>query len=62
VAEDEWLPVAVGLSASLVAMLAHGLVDHSFFLIDLAFVFFLTLGVGVRLAAGPDLPGQSAAP
>jgi O-antigen ligase len=62
VAEDEWLPVAVGLSASLVAMLAHGLVDHSFFLIDLAFVFFLMLGVAVRLAAGRDLPGQSAAP
>jgi hypothetical protein len=31
--------------ASVADMLAHGLVDHSFFLIDLAFVFCLTLAV-----------------
>jgi hypothetical protein len=30
-------------------MVAHGLVDHSFFLVDLAFVFYLILGVGVWL-------------
>ncbi len=46
-ADREWLPVAAGLLGSLAAMLAHGLVDHSFFLIDLAFVFYLLLGVGV---------------
>ena len=43
----QWLPVAAGLAGSLAAMLAHGLVDHSFFLIDLSFVFFLILGVVV---------------
>ncbi len=47
--DAEWLPVAAGLGGSLVAMLAHGLVDHSFFLIDLAFVFFLIFGVAVWL-------------
>jgi O-antigen ligase len=49
----EWLPVAAGLGGSLAAMLAHGLVDHSFFLVDLAFVFFLILGVAVWLDARP---------
>ena len=44
-----WLPVAAGLAGALAAMLAHGLVDHSFFLVDLAFVFFLILGVAVWL-------------
>jgi O-antigen ligase len=48
-AGPEWLPVAAGLGGSLAAMLAHGLVDHSFFLVDLAFVFFLILGTAVWL-------------
>jgi O-antigen ligase len=41
--------LCVGLMASVAHMLAHGLVDHSFFLIDLAFVFCLTLAVAQRL-------------
>ena len=45
----EWQPVAVGLAGSLAAILAHGLVDHSFFLIDLAYAFFLLLGTAVWL-------------
>lgn len=45
-----WLPVAVGFAGSLAAMVAHGMVDHSFFLIDLAYVFYLTLGVAVWMA------------
>jgi hypothetical protein len=45
----EWQPVAVGLAGSLAAILAHGLVDHSFFLIDLAYAFFLLLGTAVFL-------------
>lgn len=49
-ANAERLPVAAGLAGGLAAMLAHGLVDHSFFLVDLAFVFYLTLGVGSALA------------
>jgi O-antigen ligase len=46
---SDWLPVAVGLSGALAAMLAHGLVDHSFFLVDLAFVFYFILGTAVWL-------------
>lgn len=46
-ANPEWLPVAAGMGGSLAAVVAHGLVDHSFFLVDLAFVFFLILGVSV---------------
>lgn len=37
--------LALGLMASMVDFLAHGLVDASYFLIDLALAFFLTLGV-----------------
>lgn len=47
--ESEWLLIAVGLSGSLAAMLAHGLVDHSLFLVDLAFAFFLIVGVSAWL-------------
>jgi O-antigen ligase len=35
----------LGLMASMVAFLAHGLIDNSYFLADLAFVFCLTLGI-----------------
>ncbi|CUS02475.1 membrane protein of unknown function [Candidatus Promineifilum breve] len=48
-ADATWLPVAAGIGGLLAAMLAHGLVDHSFFLVDLAFVFFLALGAAVWL-------------
>jgi hypothetical protein len=41
----------LGLMGSMVATLAHGMVDNSFFLVDLAYIFFLTLGVVGRLAA-----------
>ncbi|MBP6015900.1 MAG: O-antigen ligase family protein [Candidatus Promineofilum sp.] len=61
-----WLPVAAGLSGALAAVLAHGLVDHSFFLIDLAFAFFLILGVSVwigerQLKDSSNQASQSAA-
>lgn len=42
--------LALGLMASMVDFLAHGLVDNSFFLVDLAFPFFLTLALVVHLA------------
>ncbi|MCP4422288.1 MAG: hypothetical protein GY805_37240, partial [Chloroflexi bacterium] len=45
----EWLPLVVGLGAALTGMLLHGLVDHSFFLVDLAFAFYLLLGTAVWL-------------
>ncbi len=35
-------PLLCGLAASMAVMLAHGLVDASFFYVDLAYVFFLT--------------------
>jgi hypothetical protein len=30
-------------------MLAHGFVDHSFFLVDLAYAFFLLLAIAIWL-------------
>ncbi|MCB8946807.1 MAG: O-antigen ligase family protein [Ardenticatenaceae bacterium] len=45
----EWLPVVVGIGAALADMVAHGLVDHSFFLVDLAFAFYLLVGTAVWL-------------
>jgi O-antigen ligase len=42
--------LALGLMASMVNFLAHGLVDASYFLIDLAFNFFLTLALIQHLA------------
>jgi hypothetical protein len=44
-ADPEHRALALGLMASMVDFLAHGLVDASYFLVDLAFAFFLTLGV-----------------
>lgn len=43
-----WLPVFVGFGGALTDMLAHGLVEHSFFLVDLAFAFYLMLGTAVN--------------
>jgi hypothetical protein len=55
-AAPAWQSVAAGLAAGFAAMLAHGLVDHSFFLVDLSFVFYLFLGVAVWLGQhqGPE--------
>lgn len=44
--------VGLGLAASMVAALAHGLIDNSYFLVDLAFIYMLTLGL-VGLLAPP---------
>lgn len=46
---QEWHPVIAALIAALAQTLSHGLVDHSFFLVDLAFVFFLMLGLALWL-------------
>ena len=45
--------LALGLMGSMVNFLAHGLVDASYFVIDLAFAFFLTLGV-IQWLAGQN--------
>lgn len=44
-----WKPVAIGLLGFLTYMIVHGLVDHSFFLVDLAFAFYLMLGLAIWL-------------
>jgi O-antigen ligase len=41
--------VAVGAMGSMADFLAHGLVDNSYFVVDLAYVFCLTLGLVLRL-------------
>lgn len=38
-------PLLLGLMGSMAVFLAHGLVDHSYFLVDLAFTFFLTVAI-----------------
>jgi hypothetical protein len=43
--------LALGLMASMVDFLAHGLVDNSYFLVDLGFSFCLTLALVVHLAS-----------
>lgn len=37
--------IILGLIASMAAMLAHGLIDNSYFLVDLAFIYFLSFGL-----------------
>ena len=49
VADPGLRPLAIGLFGLLAAMLAHGLVDHSFFLVDLAFVFMLACGLTAQI-------------
>jgi O-antigen ligase len=58
--DAEWLPVAAGMGGALAAILVHGLVDHSFFLVDLAFTFYLILGVAVWLGGRGDEIGEAA--
>jgi len=42
-------PLILGLMGSMIVFLSHGLVDNSYFLVDLAFAFFLTIGLVQRL-------------
>ncbi len=44
----------VGLGASMSATLAHGLIDNSYFLVDLSFIWMLTLALVGGWAAAPD--------
>jgi O-antigen ligase len=48
--------LVLGLMASMVACLVHGLIDNSYFLVDLAFVFFITVGVIAGLSAKIETP------
>jgi O-antigen ligase len=56
---QKWRPVAIGLIGAIVYSLAHGLVDHSFFLVDLAFTFFLMLGLAVWIQQNQVVDGES---
>jgi O-antigen ligase len=47
-------PLVLGLMGSMVVFLGHGLVDNSYFLVDLAFTFFLTVGLVQRLIEQED--------
>jgi O-antigen ligase len=49
-----WTPLVVGLGGALADMLGHGFVDHAFFLVDLAFAFYLMLAAAVWLHQGAD--------
>ncbi len=48
--------MALGLAGSMAALLAHGLIDNSVFVIDLAFIFMFQLAACARLA---ELAAQS---
>jgi O-antigen ligase len=37
--------IILGLIAGMAATLAHGLIDNAYFLVDLAFIFFLGVGM-----------------
>ncbi len=51
----ELRPLAAGALGLMAAMLAHGLVDHSFFLVDLAFAFMLVAGLAVQIRQRPAI-------
>jgi O-antigen ligase len=48
-ATADYLPLAIGLGGLLANIIVHGLVDHSFFLVDLAFAFYFGLATAVWL-------------
>jgi O-antigen ligase len=54
-ADPDRRALALGLMCSMVSFLAHGFVDASYFLIDLAFAFFLALGVVQWLARAGNI-------
>lgn len=47
--EGDGRALLLGLMAGMAAALGHGLIDNSYFLVDLAFVFFMALGLVVQL-------------
>jgi O-antigen ligase len=56
--EPELQALTLGLMASMISFLAHGLVDTGFRLTDLAFVFMLTLGIVRNLGTTTGEPAQ----
>ena len=45
--------IILGLMGSMLTFLTHGLIDNSYFLVDLAYTFFLTIGLVEMLSAQP---------
>ncbi|MCB0167081.1 MAG: O-antigen ligase family protein [Anaerolineae bacterium] len=48
-------PLILGFMGSMTAFVGHGLVDNSYFLVDLAFVFFLIIGIVQRLTEDMEM-------
>ncbi len=61
ISRNQWA-LLIGLMASMVDFLAHGLIDAAFFVVDLAFVFMLTLALVQvqQLEWQPDESGDTA--
>jgi O-antigen ligase len=51
--------MALALAASMVDFLAHGLIDQSYFLVDLAFVYMLTLGLAPHAPEKEETHGKA---
>jgi O-antigen ligase len=60
--ESRFSPWVVGLLGAMAATLAHGLVDQSYFLIDLAFAFMLAAGMIANQATTSELPSRTTTP
>jgi O-antigen ligase len=58
-ADVEYWPLLIGLMASMIDFLAHGLVDASYFVVDLAFVFLLTLALVQKVNQVPGNPSPA---
>jgi O-antigen ligase len=48
-ASPQWQPLTIGIIGAFTYALAHGLVDHSFFLVDMAGSCYLLLGMAVTM-------------
>ncbi len=55
-----WKPIAIGILGFLTYMILHGLVDHSFFLVDLAYSFYLMFGLAIWLDLNQTIPSKNA--
>lgn len=57
-----WRWVALGLAGALVDTLAHGLLDNSVFVVDLAYIFFALLALGLAIRERWDTPAEQPQP
>jgi O-antigen ligase len=57
--DGNWRMLQLGLMGAMVNVVAHGLVDNAFFLVDLAYLFVLLLAlVQVQLGGSPGMEGD----